>query len=322
MIVSNIPFNMTIAYLATPHENNEKKINNLTMNISQIRSKESTIVADRSANKTLSITAGHLRTWTDMTPSERQSAGGMAGYAKRHLLNLQSWFRSARADGTLKPTGQAILDRAAGKTTLPQTAGHLRAWTAMTPSERRSAGNRAGYAMRHRLSIQLWFRSVRADGTLKPPGQAILDRAAGKTTLPLTAGHLRVWADMTPSERQSAGGMAGYARMHRLNIYSWINSARADGTLKPTGQAILDRAAGKTTLPQTAGHLRAWTAMTPSERQSAGGMAGYARMHRLNIYSWINSARADGTIRPPGQVILDRDTGKRASPITAGHLQV
>ncbi|MFL9964300.1 hypothetical protein PQR02_25190, partial [Paraburkholderia sediminicola] len=262
------------------------------------------------------VTADHINEWHAMSQTERNRIG-MSGFASNHKLSLASWESSVAADGTIRPQGQAVLDRATGVQYSPVTADRINEWHAMPQAERTKIGM-AEFARDNKLSFNSWKSSVAADGTIRPLGQAILDRATGVQYSPVTADHIIEWHAMPQMERYRIG-MSGFASNHKLSFNSWQDVVAGDGTIRPRGQAILDHATGVQYRFVTADHINEWHAMSQMERNRIG-MSGFASNHKLSFNSWRNAVAADGTIRPQGQAVLDRATGVQYSPVTADHI--
>ncbi|MEW9582413.1 SET domain-containing protein-lysine N-methyltransferase [Paraburkholderia sp. DGU8] len=250
------------------------------------------------------ITTELINEWRTMPQAERDKIGRVE-FARDRNLSLESWQRSVNADGTVKPRGQAILDRdrATRAQYSPVTAELINDWCAMPQAERNKIGS-SQFARDHNLSLASWQHAVNADGTVRPGGQATLDRATGVQHRRPTADLIKKWHDMPQAERGKTG-MAKFARDNNLSFNTWRSSVGADGTIRPQGQAILDRTTGAQYGPVTADLINKWCAMPQAERDKIG-MARFASDNSVRFISWRNAVAADGTIRQYGQLVLNR----------------
>jgi hypothetical protein len=240
-------------------------------------------------------------------PQAERDKIGMAEFARRNNLSSGSWVGAVTANGKIRARGQAIRDRdhATRAHYSPITTKPINEWRTMPQAERDKIG-RVEFARDRNLSLESWQRSVNADGTVKPRGQAILDRdrATRAQYSPVTAELINKWCAVPQAERGKTG-MAKFARDNNLSFNTWRSSVGADGTIRPQGQAILDRTTGAQYGPVTADLINKWCAMPQAERDKIG-MARFASDNSVRFISWRNAVAADGTIRQYGQLVLNR----------------
>ena len=227
-------------------------------------------------SKTRAPTQDDLKTWRDMSPAEREAAGSAASYANKHGINQSAWSRLVKSDG-LTLSGESKLIE-----TRPPTNDDLIAWRDMSQAERDAAGGTIGYASRHGINQGSWAQLAKNNGLAAQGESRLIETRAPSHE------DLKAWRDMSPAERKTAGGAAGYARTQGINPGSWGNLARNDG-LTPTGESRLT----KTRAP-THDDLKAWRDMSQAERDAVGGTVGYATRHGINPGTWGSLTRNDG----------------------------
>ncbi len=250
------------------------------------------------------ITDEHLHQWRRLL-AQPNNVVTQAQFISQHRLSPGSWSRFVKKDGSLKEAAVRRLNQAAQNTALAPTfqtsarkqiitGEHLREWEALSPAQQQSV-TREGFAQQRNLSPKTFVYYVQADGQLSDTGKIVRDRAANTPFNTLTETHIRDWQSKTQQARD-AMTMNGFAGHYHLNPSTFKNCARQDGGLGPSGEALLNRAAGRTYTALTDDHLRQWRGLFAQPNNSVT-QSQFLSQHDLNPNTWAQHVKADGLLK-------------------------
>lgn len=262
------------------------------------------------------ITNEHLRDWSKLmagtddvvTPEQ---------FVRRNKLNPVKWKRYVNDNGSLRDEAVRRLDRA-GQNTTPSpdvaeagqdakttavTAEHLRAWETLWRKKRLRLTPKE-FARKHNLFPKTFEHYVQPDGTLSATGVIVRDRPADMPFNKISEVNIRRWQSMTQQARYAMTRKVFADHYHldpdRLKSYVGLN-----GHLTPSGEALMNRLAGRSYKTITDDHLHQWrvqfeqpdNSMTPEE---------FMRKYELNPSRWATLVEADGTLKEATLRRLDR----------------
>jgi len=250
------------------------------------------------------ITDEHLHQWRTLL-AQPNNVVTPAQFMSQHRLSPGSWSRFVKKDGSLKEAAVRRLGQAEQNTALAPTfqtsarkqiitAEHLREWEALSPAQQHST-TREGFAQQRNLSPKTFAYYVQPDGQLSDTGKIVRDRAANTPFKMLTETHIRDWQSKTQQARD-AMTMNGFAGHHHLNPSTFKNGVRQDGGLGPPGEALLNRAAGRTYTALTDDHLRQWRALCAQPNTSVT-QSQFLSQHGLNPNTWHQYINANGSLK-------------------------
>ncbi|WP_330211591.1 SET domain-containing protein-lysine N-methyltransferase [Pseudomonas sp. AM4(2022)] len=301
------------------------------------------IVRDRPVDTPLKkVTKTHINDWQSLT-QEKRNAMTMDGFAGQHHISAAAFRAYVRADGSLGPSGQALLNRVTGVSHQVITDEHLRQWKKLLEKPDNVITPEA-FIRQHKLSPNSWKIHVRSDGSFKeetlqrlnsgentvrpparrqskmeatPPIELNIQMSGARQTR-ITAAHLRAWVAL-PRDEQLKVTPGGFARRHFLNQNTFEYYVKPDGQLSATGVIVHDRAPNTPFNKVTHTHLLAWQNMLQRDR-AAMTMEGFAGHHQLSPSTFKNLIRADGSLRPIGEALQNQATGIPYNRITDDHL--
>ncbi len=249
------------------------------------------------------ITDEHLRQWRALLAQPNNSVTS-AQFISQHRLSPGSWSRFVKKDGSLKEAAVRRLNQAEQNTARSTfqtsarqqiiTAEHLHEWEALSPAQQRSI-TREGFARQRGLPPKTFAYYVQPDGQLSDTGKIVRERLASTPFNMVTENHIRDWQSMTQQARD-AMTMHGFAGHHHLNPRTFTNCARRDGGLGPPGEALLNRAAGRTYTVLTDDYLRQWGALFAQPSNSVT-QSQFLNQHGLNPNTWRQHVNVDGCLK-------------------------
>lgn len=271
------------------------------------------------------ITDEHLHQWRTLLAQPNNSVT-QAQFLSQHRLSPGSWSRFVKKDGSLKEAAVQRLNQAQQNTALAPTfqasarkqlitAEHLREWEALSPAQQQSM-TREGFAQQRNLSPKTFTYYVQPDGQLSDTGKIVRDRAVNIPFNAVTETHIRDWQSKTQQARD-AMTMHGFAGQHHLNPSTFTNCVRRDGGLGPSGEALLNRAAGHTYTALTDDYLRQWSALFVQPNNSVTP-SQFLSQHGLNPNTWRQHVNADGSLKEATVQRLNRAGQNPAQPPASG----
>lgn len=260
------------------------------------------------------ITDEHLHQWRTLF-SQPNNVVTPAQFISQHTLSPGSWSRLVKNDGSLKEAAVRRLEQAGQRTVFSptfQTSGprkqmitaeHLREWEALSPAQQQSI-TRAEFAQQRGLAPQTFAYYVHPDGQLSHTGQIVRNRAPNTPFNRVTQTHIRDWQSKTQQARD-AMTMSGFAGHYHLNPSTFKNCARQDGSLGPSGEALLNRAVGRTYTALTDDHLRQWRTLL-AQPDNPVTQSQFLSQHGLNPNTWAQHVKANGVLKEATVQRLDR----------------
>lgn len=259
------------------------------------------------------ITGEHLHQWRALFAQPNNSVT-QAQFISQHGLSPGSWSRFVKKDGSLKEAAVRRLTQATQNTSLAPTfqtqprkqiitAQHLREWEALPPAQQQGM-TRDDFAQQRNLCAKTFAYYVQPDGQLSETGKIVRDRAVDAPFNTLTDTHIRDWQSKTQQARD-AMTMNGFAGHHHLNRSTFTNCVRQDGSLGPPGEALLNRAAGRTYTALTDDYIRQWAGLL-AEPNNSVTPSQFLNQHGLNPNTWRQHVNADGSLKTATVLRLNR----------------
>lgn len=250
------------------------------------------------------ITDEHLQQWRTLFAQPNNSVT-QEQFISQHRLSPASWSRFVKKDGSLKGAAVERLNPVEQNAALAPTfqtqprkqlitAEHLREWEALSPAQQQSI-TREHFAQQRNLPPKTFAYYVQADGQLSDTGKIVRDRAVNTPFKTLTETHIRDWQSKTQQARD-AMTMNGFAGHYHLNPSTFKNCARQDGGLGPPGEALLNRAAGRTYTALTDDYLRQWRELLAQPNNSVT-QSQFLSQHGLNPNTWSQHVKVDGSLK-------------------------
>ncbi|EIK73493.1 hypothetical protein PseBG33_2889 [Pseudomonas synxantha BG33R] len=200
------------------------------------------------------ITDNHLRQWKAHFENPDNSVT-QAQFITDNGVHSATWRDWVNPDGSLKKNASERLERAAlvPRTHTPNapmkviTAEHLREWEALSTAQQQSVTHR-GFTLQKHISRRTFEYYVQPGGQLSPAGIIVRDRPINTPFDHVVDTHLQTWINMTAQARE-AMTIEGFAGLHNLNVETFRKYARADGSLKTAGEALVNRSLLKRPAP-------------------------------------------------------------------------
>ncbi|WP_339538845.1 SET domain-containing protein-lysine N-methyltransferase [Pseudomonas sp. RA_15y_Pfl2_54] len=277
------------------------------------------LVRDRPTDKAFNRTSEtHVRAWQNLTQQERDTITTQ-GFSGLHFLHPETFAGYVHADGSLKPTGQSLMHRAAGGTYKTLTDEHLRQWWVLS-GQRDNTLTAEEFIRQHAFNPATWQANVKVDGSLRtaalhriknalPPEMStqLTGRTSRVRKQRVIAEHLRDWEALPQAERQRLT-RKGFARENNLPRKTFEYYVKPDGELSATGVLVRDRPDDLPFNQPEETHVLAWQNMSQQERDTMT-IEGFAGHHHLYPNTFYNYVRVDGSLGPRGQSMIRKVAG-------------
>jgi hypothetical protein len=293
-------------------------------------------VRDRPTDQAFNrISETHVREWHHM-PQIKRDTITIQGFCGHHNVHPGTFASYVGADGSLKPTGQSLLHRAAGGTYNKLTDEHLRQWYLLSRQSKDSRTEVADFVQKHAINPVSWQTYVKVDGTLRTKALQRIESGAQGTVLPevaqqlpgqtsrvrtqrIVAKHLQDWKDLPQAERDFLK-RRGFAQKKKLRWKTFEYYVQPDGELSATGVLVFKRPADLPFNKPDEIHVSYWQNMSQPERDkiTVEGFAGHYHLHSNTLYSYI---RADGRLGPQGRPLIQKVEDLTYNVITDEHLR-
>lgn len=238
-------------------------------------------------------------------------------FTQKHNITNKLLANYIKIDGTLRARGHDLLRRASTPSFQHITAQTLTAWQANQELSEDQRLTPIQFAHTFSISLRIFRQYIHSNGTLKQSGQDLLLRPQKHVFNPISTKILNAWQ----TNQQLLGSQRllpeQFADTHNISIPTLANYIKKNGTLRPRGKNMFQRAQGHQFNQINADILNAWQANQQLLTDQRLTLAQFIRKHNLVPMTLAQYIRKNGTLTQRGQTILQQSTGHRFTPISA-----
>jgi hypothetical protein len=159
------------------------------------------------------------------------------------------------------------------------------------------------FALQHSLNPLNLQNYISVSGQLKARGRALLNKQQGIQYQKIDWEHIQAWQVMLSSAQGKQMTRDEFARRHQLNPSAFQKYVRANGQLRPRGQALANKEKGIFYQKVTWEDIQAWRNMPLHERKAIT-MGKFAEQRQLSFNTFGLYVRMNGALTQKAKCIF------------------